>query len=166
MTDILIVQTGGTIDKDYPQTKGGYAFEIDEPAAKRILAQGRVTFDYITTTACRKDSQEITHQDRETIREVCVAAEQNRILITHGTDTMIQTGLFLSAAADLEQQKKVIVLTGASKPERFRDSDAHFNVGLAMGALQCLVAPGVYIAMNGKVRSADCASRDNTGAFQ
>ena len=165
MADILLVQTGGTIDKDYPRKKGGYAFEIDEPAAGRILEQGRVPWGYEILTACRKDSQELSDQDRKDIKALCMKATQRRILITHGTDTMIETGLFLNAVA--EEHNKVIVLTGAFKPERFRDSDAAFNVGVAVGALQSLGVPGVYIAMNGMVQLVTRVSRDKeTGIFQ
>lgn len=164
MTDVLLVQTGGTIDKDYPRKTGGYAFEIADAAAVRILEQGRVTIRYETLSACRKDSQELTDEDREQIKELCMKAIQNRILVTHGTDTMIETGMFLNAAAI--EQKKIVVLTGAFKPETFKCSDATFNVGLAVGALQSLETPGVYIAMNGKVRLVTSASRDKeTGIF-
>ena len=93
----------------------------------------------------RKDSLEMTDEDRALIHKTCENAEQDRILITHGTDTMTQTAEKL-----LDVQGKVIVLTGAMAPARFRETDAVFNLGLATGAVQAL-SPGVYIAMNGQI---------------
>ncbi|XP_065827512.1 probable L-asparaginase periplasmic [Oscarella lobularis] len=160
----LIVQTGGTIDKDYPRSFGGYAFEIGEPAAPRVLKLGRVSFEYASCTVCRKDSQELTDADREKILQTCLEAKQKKILVTHGTDTMIQSALYLNKTA--EKCEKIIIFTGAMKPEKFRDSDAQFNVGLAVGAMQVIEKPGAYVAMNGNVFHSSKVTRNrDTGIF-
>ena len=93
----------------------------------------------------RKDSLEMTDEDRELIRETCQNSEQDKILITHGTDTMTQTAECLLGITG-----KTIVLTGAMAPARFKETDAVFNLGLATGAAQALES-GVYIAMNGQI---------------
>eukprot|EP00118_Oscarella_pearsei_P006810 m.31639 g.31639 ORF g.31639 m.31639 type:complete len:165 (+) comp31522_c0_seq2:515-1009(+) len=161
---VLLVQTGGTIDKDYPRTTGGYAFEIDEPSALRILELGNVSFEFPCVNVCRKDSQEMTGEDREKLADVCIKAAQKKILVTHGTDTMIQSAQLLDRTA--KECEKVIIFTGAMKPERFRDSDAHFNVGVAIGAIQVMEKCGAYVAMNGKIFHASAVKRNpNTGAF-
>lgn len=157
---ILFIQTGGTIDKDYPRITGGYAFEITEPAVKRILEKIKPGFEYEILSLMRKDSQDISMADREKILDACRRAACDRIIVTHGTDTMIETARTLSAITD-----KTIILTGAMRPERFTDSDAAFNIGVAIGAANTL-QPGVYIAMHGRVFSYDRAQRDiATGRF-
>ena len=93
----------------------------------------------------RKDSLHITQDDRELIRATIAAQPAKHVLVTHGTDTMVETAQVLESLTD-----RTIVLTGALSPARFRGSDAEFNVGTAVGAVQCL-PPGVYIAMNGRV---------------
>lgn len=142
---IVFIQTGGTIDKDYPRKDRGYAFEIGEPAVERIMQKVHPSFDYKVVSILKKDSLDITDNDREEIHKACLKADSKRILITHGTDTMIETAKKLSTI-----KNKVIILTGAIKPERFSDSDASFNVGTAIGALNVL-DKGVYIAMNGRI---------------
>jgi L-asparaginase len=157
--DLLVIQTGGTIDKDYPKTTRGYAFEIDEPAAARILARVNPACAYRVVTAARKDSLELTDDDRREILRACAEAPELRIVVTHGTDTMIETARALASV-----EGKVIVLTGAMRPERFSNSDAAFNLGVAVGAVQAL-APGVYVAMHGGVHRWDRAARDADGRF-
>ncbi|MDD5362078.1 MAG: asparaginase domain-containing protein [Ignavibacteria bacterium] len=151
---ILFIQTGGTIDKEYPKNIKGYAFEIGEPAVKRILEKINPVFEYEIVTLFRKDSQEITDDDRQKIFELCSNSAHDKIIITHGTDTIIETAKYLSQAVN-----KTIVLTGAFKPERFKDSDAEFNIGTAIGAIQFL-KNGVYIAMNGEVLPHDNVIRN------
>ncbi|XP_013415002.1 L-asparaginase 1 [Lingula anatina] len=164
MSTILAIQTGGTIDKDYPRTLGGYAFEICEPAVERMFNKIQTNFQITYQTVCRKDSQDITDEDRSNIFLACREAPQSKILITHGTDTMIETAEYLARKEDLSH--KVIVITGSFKPDTFKDSDAEFNVGVAIGALQCLNGQGVYIAMNGCVYSWKAVQRDAvTGKF-
>jgi L-asparaginase len=157
---IVFIQTGGTIDKDYPREEMGYAFEIGEPAAGRIVQRVHPNFDYKVISVLKKDSLDITDHDREIIHEACLEAESEKILITHGTDTMIETARKLSTI-----KNKMIILTGAMKPEKFSDSDAAFNVGTAIGALNVL-DKGVYIAMNGRVYPWNKVERNReTGHF-
>jgi L-asparaginase len=156
---LLILQAGGTIDKDYPRTTGGYAFEIGEPAARRVLEAANPAFDCRTVSVVRKDSLELTAEDRRALRDACTSAAERRIVVTHGTDTMIETARALAGVPG-----KVIVLTGAMRPERFANSDAAFNLGLAVGAAQTL-PPGVYVAMHGRVHHWDRVARTADGQF-
>jgi len=151
---ITFIQTGGTIAKDYPKLVKGYGFEIGDPAVKRIVEKVNPNFRYEIMPALKKDSLDITDKDREEIYELCVKADSDKIIITHGTDTMIETAKKLS-----EIKNKVIILTGAMKPERFSDSDASFNIGTAVGAINIL-ENGIYIAMNGRIYSWDRCKRN------
>ena len=157
---IVFVQTGGTIDKDYPRTKKGYAFEIAEPAVERILEKVSPNFDFEIIPILKKDSLEIAEEDRKKICEACQKADSDKIVITHGTDTIIETARRLS-----DIKTKVVVLTGAVRPEKFSDSDASFNVGTAVGAINVL-KNGVYIAMNGRIYPwHDVRRNPETGQF-
>jgi L-asparaginase len=157
---IVFIQTGGTIDKDYPRATGGYAFEIGEPAVKRILQRINPNFDFEIVSILKKDSLDITENDRKKIRDACEKAATDKIVVTHGTDTMIETAEKLSSI-----KGKVIVLTGAMKPEKFVDSDASFNLGTAVGAVNVL-QQGVYIAMNGRIYPWNKVKRNSqTGQF-
>lgn len=158
---ILIIQCGGTIDKDYPRTHKGYAFEIGEPAVKRVLSRVFPQFEFQIEPLLRKDSQEITAADRELLKETILASEADKILITHGTDTMIETGAFLQNIPD-----RTIVITGAFLPEKFKDSDADFNLGGATAALQ-LLEKGTFIVMNGLIIPVNEAVKNaQTGMFE
>ena len=157
---IVFVQTGGTIDKDYPTARKGYAFEIAEPAVRRILEKINPSFDFEIISILKKDSLDITEEDRMKILETCEKADSDKIIITHGTDTMIETAKILNKI-----RSKTIILTGAMKPEKFSDSDASFNVGTAVGAIPIL-KNGIYIAMNGKITSWGNVQRNlETGQF-
>ncbi len=157
---IIFVQTGGTIDKDYPKARKGYAFEIGEAAVKRILQRVNPNFDFEIICLLRKDSLDITEEDRIKIYETCRKADSDKIVVTHGTDTIIATARKLAKI-----KNKAIVLTGAVRPEKFLDSDAPFNVGTAIGAINFL-RDGVYIAMNGRVYPWNKVRRDTeTGQF-
>ena len=157
---IVFIQTGGTIDKDYPRTQKGYAFEIKEPAVERILQKAHPNFDYKVIPLLKKDSQDITEQDRERIRETCESVDADKIVITHGTDTMLETAQKLNGI-----KNKVIILTGAIRPEKFVDSDASFNVGAAIGAINIL-SKGVYVALNGRIYPWNKVKRNKkTGQF-
>lgn len=157
---ILFIQTGGTIDKDYPKQIQGYAFEISEPAVKRILEKVNPEFEYEIISLIRKDSTDLTVKDKKKIFEECEKNESDKIIITHGTDTMIETAKFLS-----EINNKTIILTGSFKPEKFTNSDADFNVGVAVGAVNVLNY-GVYIAMNGRIYMYNQVIREEkTGKF-
>lgn len=157
---ILFIQTGGTIDKDYPKLTKGFAFEITEPATRRILEDINPSFTFEILPLLQKDSQEITEEDRGKIRQACLNTTAEKIIITHGTDSMIETALILFGI-----KNKVIILTGAMRPARFSNTDANFNVGVAIGAVN-MVSEGVYIAMNGRVYPSDKVKRDaTTGQF-
>lgn len=143
MEELLIVTTGGTIDKVYFDDKSD--FQVGEPQIGRILQELGVAFRFSVIPLLRKDSLHINAEDRELLRAAISAQDTPHVLVTHGTDTMVETAQVLASIAD-----KTIVLTGALNPARFRGSDAEFNIGTAVGAVQCLPA-GVYIAMNGRV---------------
>ena len=140
---ITFITTGGTIDKVYFDAKS--AFEVGESVVEHVLRQGEVAFEYSVVPLMRKDSLDLTDDDRQRIRQAVAAAEGNRIVITHGTDTMVETAAALSGLGD-----KIIVLTGSLSPARFQSSDADFNIGLAVAAVQTS-PPGIYIAMNGMI---------------
>jgi L-asparaginase len=157
---LLFIQTGGTIDKDYPRASKGYAFEITTPAVERILKNINPCFEYEILPLLQKDSLDLTTQDRDLIYEACLKNDAEKIIITHGTDTMIETAKHLAAIKD-----KVIIVTGAMRPERFSNSDASFNLGVAIGAINVL-PEGIYIAMNGRCFLYDKVQRNaKTGQF-
>ena len=156
---VQIFSTGGTIDKVYFDALS--EFQIGEPMAGELLKEARVGFDYAIESLVKKDSLELNDTDRELIHAKVAACPYEHILITHGTDTMTVTAAALADITD-----KIIVLTGAMQPGRFRDSDALFNLGLAIGALN-VCQPGVYIAMSGKVFPADGAQKNRlAGRFE
>ena len=138
-----IFTTGGTIDKVYFDAKS--KFEVGEPQILEVLQEANLSIDYQVTPLMRKDSLELTDQDRELVRKSVEASTSSRIVITHGTDTMTATARALTGITG-----KTIVLTGAMQPARFRFTDAVFNIASAMMAAQTL-AEGVYIAMNGQL---------------
>jgi L-asparaginase len=140
---IKIVATGGTIDKIYFDQKSRY--EVGDPQVLPVLEEANVTFQYEVLSLMRKDSLEMTDADRLLIRETIVADPNRHFVVTHGTDTMVHTAKALQGLPG-----KVIVLTGAMQPARFRMTDAAFNIAGAVMAVQ-LVPEGVYIAMNGRV---------------
>jgi len=138
-----IFTTGGTIDKVYFDAKS--KFEVGEPQILEVLREANLSIDYQVTPLMRKDSLELTDEDREQVRQAVEASPATRIVITHGTDTMTDTAMALAGIVG-----KTIVLTGAMQPARFRFTDAVFNIASAMMAAQTL-AEGVYITMNGQV---------------
>lgn len=143
---IRVITTGGTIDKVYFDAASAY--DVGEPQVVPLLKEANVTFEYIVESVLRKDSLAMNDTDRALVRERVLACPERCILITHGTDTMTETAACLVGIED-----KVIVLTGAMLPARFRSTDAIFNLGCAIGALQVLPV-GIYIAMNGCVAPA------------
>jgi len=140
---VRIFTTGGTIDKIYFDAKSSY--QVGDPQIGELLAEANVTVPYAVTPLLRKDSLEIDAADRALIAERVAAAAESQVLITHGTDTMIDT-----ARALLGIEGKTVVLVGAMQPARLRVSDAFFNIGFALAAVQ-LLPPGIYVAMNGRV---------------
>ena len=163
--DVLVVGMGGTIDKDYPRTTLGYAFEIDEPAAERILDTATaIGISYAVLSICKKDSTEIVDADRDGLVEQVRTSSASRVVVTHGTDTMIETARYLLATG--AAAGKAIAFTGAMKPERFKDSDASFNFGGAVAATSLLPPGSVVVCMGGNVIPASVCERDtDTGRF-
>lgn len=159
MQKILILTTGGTIDKVYFDAKSTY--EVGPPNIGSVLAELKIAIDYRILSLMRKDSLELTTTDREQIKQAILAADEQQILITHGTDTMVKTGWYLQGLSE-----RTIVLTGALQPALFKTSDALFNIGCGLTAVQ-VMKPGCYITMNGLVF--DCRQvqkNHNTGIFE
>ncbi len=140
---IKIFTTGGSIDKTYSTQASD--FIVGDPQVETILRQANVTIDYAVESLVMKDSLELNDEDRRLIADRVRSTAERHILITHGTDTMIAT-----AQALHDIRGKVIVLTGAMQPAAFKHSDAAFNIGGAVLALQTL-PEGVYLVMNGQV---------------
>lgn len=134
---------GGTIDKVYFDAISAY--QVGEPQVEAVFRAANVAFEYEIVPLMRKDSLEMSDEDRKRLREAVVSDSATHVLITHGTDTMAQTAEALQGIPE-----KTIVLTGAMAPARFHDSDATFNIGYAVGVLSVLPF-GSYIAMNGHV---------------
>ncbi|MDZ7791232.1 MAG: asparaginase domain-containing protein [Xanthomonadales bacterium] len=143
MNKLNILTTGGTIDKIYYDDMSDY--QIGEPEIGRILKAMNVAFDWEIRALLRKDSLNMSDEDRDLIRQAVMTSTDKHFLITHGTDTMVETAAALGDVGD-----RSIVLTGALNPARFIDSDAVFNIGCAVGAVQALPS-GVWIAMNGRI---------------
>ena len=141
---IRILLTGGTIDKLYSVDEGELSFE--ESHVEEMLDRANVTTEIVVEELMLKDSLDISEDEREQILQACEACEEESVLITHGTDTMIETAELLGEAGI----DKTIVLVGAMIPYTVRDSDAFFNLGFALSAVQ-LAPGGVYIAMNGEL---------------
>ncbi len=140
---LTIVTTGGTIDKVYFDGKS--EFQVGEPQVAEVLREANVTLEWSVVQLLRKDSLDLTDADRRRIREAIEQGEGQHFVVTHGTDTMVAT-----AQALVGIPGKVIVLTGAMQPARFRSTDAVFNIACAVTAAQ-LLPEGVYIAMNGRI---------------
>lgn len=143
ISKLHIITTGGTIDKIYFDDQSDY--QIGAPQIGETLRAMKVAFEFEVEALMRRDSLHLTDADRQLIRDAVLASDARHVLITHGTDTMVET-----AQALLGIPGKTIVITGALYPARFRDSDAVFNVGCAVGAVQTL-DEGTWIVMNGKV---------------
>ena len=140
---IETMTTGGTIDKIYFDAKS--SFEIGEPQIGEVLGDANLTIDYRITPLLRKDSLELSDADRIMIKAAVSKSSAEKIVITHGTDTMIKTAEYLQGIAG-----KTIVLTGSMQPARFRFTDAIYNIASAITAVQVL-PEGAWIAMNGRI---------------
>jgi L-asparaginase len=151
---ILIVTTGGTIDKVYFDANSEY--EVGESVVGDLLRQAQVHLPVALLPVFRKDSLDLTDADRALVRARIESRPERRVLVTHGTDTMVETALALAALRD-----RTIVLTGSLAPARFAQTDAGFNVGMAFAAVQVL-PPGAYIVMNGQVFAADRVRKDRS----
>jgi L-asparaginase len=157
---IRVFITGGTFDKDYDEIRGELHF--GESHLPDLLEQGRARLDITFRTLMMVDSLDLTDQDRELIVRSCERTDEQRIVITHGTDTMVKTAEAL-AGRGLD---KTIVLTGAMIPIAFGSSDGLFNLGSALSFAQAL-SEGVYIAMNGRCLDWDNARKNrDTGVFE
>ena len=142
---IRFIQAGGSIDKDYlgNSASHGYNFLIDKPASSMILERVKPKFSYEKESVIKKDSLDLVAEDREKIYQACKNSPEDKIIITHGTDMIQETAQKLDSIKD-----KIIVLVGAMRPAQFWDSDAPFNIGLAVGGVQTLTS-GIYIVMHG-----------------
>ncbi len=157
---IKLIITGGTLDKHYNEFNG----ELYFPATHlpTMLRQARCSVEYDVQSLMLKDSLEMNDADREQIKQACVTSVIKQIIITHGTDTMVDTAKYLAGVGD----GKTIVLVGAMIPYTINQSDALFNLGCAVTAVQLLPA-GIYITMNGKVFDWDNVSKDKqAGEFK
>jgi len=157
---IRILVTGGTFDKEYDMING--KLDFDETHVPEMLRLGRCTILTEVRTVMMIDSLEMTDTDREVILHNCINAPEDKILITHGTDTMQQTAAYLAAG----KLQKVIVITGAMIPYKFGSSDGFFNLGSALAFLQTLPV-GVYVVMNGRYYHWDNVVKNRkTGYFE
>lgn len=157
---VRIFVTGGTFDKEYDEIHGSLFFK--DTHLPEMLALGRCRLPVEIQTLMLVDSLEMTEADRGRIVEACRAAEENRIVITHGTDTMVDTARVLATGLE----GKTVVLTGAMIPIAFGSSDGLFNLGGALTAVQSL-PPGVFVTMNGRVFPWDRVRKDReTGVFE
>jgi L-asparaginase len=157
---IRIIVTGGTFDKEYNERTGQLYFKDTHLA--EMLRLGRSRVEVNIRTVMMIDSLDMTEADRALIVQNCVQAPEDRIVITHGTDTMTETAAAVAAAVS----NKTVVLTGAMIPYAFGSSDGLFNLGSALSFVQVLPA-GVYIAMNGKCFVWDCCRKNrDRGEFE
>jgi L-asparaginase len=160
---VRIFVTGGTFDKRYNELDGTLTFQ--DTHLPEMLRLGRCRLDVSITTLMMIDSLNMTLTDRMLILEQCQQAAENRIVITHGTDTVIVTAQLLATEL-ADHLQKTIVLTGAMVPYAFGSSDGLFNLGSALSFVQVL-SPGVYVAMNGRCFAWDRVRKDrDTGVFE
>ena len=160
---IRIFITGGTFDKDYNELSGKLVFR--DTHLPEMLRLGRSRVEVSIRTLMMIDSLEMTDADRSLIADQVRQTSESRILITHGTDTMVETAAVLAAALG-PGTPKTVVLTGAMVPYAFGSSDGLFNLGSALSFVQIL-PPGVYLAMNGRYFRWDCVRKNReTGVFE
>ena len=156
---LQILAIGGTIDKVYFDALSEYT--IGAPAATEILQRVKVNFDYDVSQMISKDSLDMNDADREEILAAVQAHDANHVIITHGTDTMVDTGQVLKQVLG-----KTIVIMGAMQPAIMKLSDADFNLGVAVAAVQTL-PQGVYLCMNGRIYDVDKVVKNRAqGQFQ
>ena len=157
---IKIFVTGGTFDKEYNELNGELFFK--ETHLYEMLKLGRCRLEFDITTLMMIDSLDMTDSDRDIILENCISAKEKKIVITHGTDTMVETARVIAGSV----KDKTIVLTGAMIPYKFGSSDGLFNLGSALAFVQTL-PHGVYIAMNGKYFNWNNVRKNKkTGVFE
>ncbi|HHS99500.1 MAG TPA: asparaginase [Thiomicrospira sp.] len=159
---IQLLITGGTIDKDYKETTGELVFS--QTHTEQILAEANCHLNIQSKVLMLKDSLELTDTDRKQIYQACLDSISSHIVITHGTDTMVETAQFLQLQNTLTN--KTIILTGAMRPYMLGRSDASFNLSSALMAVQ-LACNGIYIAMNGQLFNADKVQKNRLlGLFE
>jgi L-asparaginase len=157
---IRVYVTGGTFDKEYNELNGELYFK--DTHLREMLKLGRSNLDLELRTLMMIDSTEMNDVDRDMILKSCAESSTDRIVITHGTDTMATTARFLGERV----KDKTIVLTGAMVPYTFGSSDGLFNLGSALAFVQTL-SPGVYVAMNGRCFDGDNVQKNrSTGLFE
>lgn len=157
---IRILITGGTFDKYYDAIRGELTFK--ESHLPAILQQARITIPVFRDVCLLKDSLQMTDEDRQLIVKACGMAPEERLVVIHGTDTMVETAVQLGRAA----LGKTIILTGAMVPYAMHGSDAEFNLGFALAAVQCL-PHGVYVGMNGQAWPWDRVRKNKSlGVFE
>ncbi len=157
---VRIFITGGTFDKEYNELTGQLYF--NDTHLHDLLEMGRCRVDTEIRTLMMVDSLEMTDEDRELIVHQCIHCEEDKIVLTHGTDTMAETAKVIAQKVT----EKTIVLTGAMIPIKFGSSDGLFNLGSALAFAQCL-PPGVYVAMNGRYFTWDNVRKNKqTGMFE
>jgi L-asparaginase len=162
-SSVRVFVTGGTFDKEYNELTGTLAFQ--DTHLPEMLRLGRCRLEVSIRTLMLIDSLDMTDADRALIVERCRTAREPRIVITHGTDTMVETAGVLARSFPRDGDK-TIVLTGAMVPYAFGSSDGLFNLGSALSFVQ-LLAPGVYIAMNGRYFGWDGVQKNpDTGVFE
>jgi L-asparaginase len=161
-TKILVLATGGTFDKEYDELRGTLDFRRTH--LPQMLALGRCRLEVEVETVRLMDSLDLTDADREAIAERCREAAAEHVVVTHGTDTMVETAAAVAAA--IGGSGKTVVFTGAMIPFAFGSSDGLFNLGSALSFVQAL-GPGVYIAMNGRwFPWNDCRKNRELGVFE
>merc|ERR1712227_408748 len=164
VNQVQILTTGGTIDKEYPRALGGYAFEFGQiTAAHRIT--NRVNAKIEIERVCALDSQDMTDKERQIILRRINAKPHCAYVITHGTDTLVETAKYLTSFL----KTGVVILTGAKLPEVFKDSDADFNLGVAIGFAQAIPVVNdrivVKITIRGQLFDPDTIGRNENGEF-
>jgi L-asparaginase len=152
MRDIHVFITGGTIDKQYDVKYGVMGFE--RTSIGNILERGNIDIDYVTDYLMLADSRYFGQYERDVIKKFCYETERESVIITHGTDTMVQTADYLSSI-----ENKTIIMVGAFIPYSVKESDAEFNLGAAVAYSQCL-PHGVYICMHGVAYPYDSVMKD------
>ena len=158
---VLFIQTGGTIDKAYPNMTDGYAFEIDQPAFERVLTRVHPGFEFDTISLLQKDSLNMTDEDRQMLKRHIESSSYSKLIVTHGSDTLPDTASYVGVV-----KNKTIVFTGSYIPESFKDSDADFNIGVAIGTVMSKYE-GTFICMNGMVFDHDnCRKNEENGKFE
>lgn len=159
---IKLITMGGTIDKDYFDALSEYQV-VDSILSEEIARVG-VPLQLKTQSVCKKDSLEITDSDRSALRECIAQSSEERILVSHGTDTLVETARYLAEDAALQGRR--IVLFGAMRPLRFKDTDGLFNAAFALGALQAC-EPGIHVAMSGQLFRPDQVVKNrDAGRFE